>query len=237
VADGQGLVSLATHGVTAGVDLSLLTVAAALAYVTLFIAFVVWYRHLKRVWLLLLPVAFFFSARSLENYLLDLIPVAVVALATVTTTRAPAPPSVRLGRRRPSPALLVALPAAGVIVASVLAFASPPLQLSVQSVNPSPQGESIGTVTVAVRNRTDATVSPHFMVDTGNAHPSGFWSSVTGQPVVLAPHSTVTLTLRPPVSVGQPQLGSRWLVEAYTTQPSSLSASPLQVWEGWTLRP
>ena len=43
VAGGQGLVSLATHGITGGVDLIMLSVAAALALVTVVAAFAVWY--------------------------------------------------------------------------------------------------------------------------------------------------------------------------------------------------
>ncbi len=43
VADGQGLVTLAIHGLTGGVVLPLLSVAAALAYLALLAAFVVWY--------------------------------------------------------------------------------------------------------------------------------------------------------------------------------------------------
>lgn len=239
VADGQGIVSLATHGVTGGVNLSILTWAAGLAYVTIFAAFVVRYRDLKRIWLLLLPVAFFFSPRSLANYLVDLVPAAVVAMATVRTT-SPAPlsqPPPGPRRHRLLPALPVVVPAVGVVVALLFAFASPPLQLSVKSVQRSEVGGFIGSVTVSVQNRTDATVSPYFLVDTGDAHPSGFWTSKTGQRVVLAPHSSVTLTLRPPANIDQPGLGTRWLVEAYTAHPNSLSASPLQEWKGWNLRP
>ena len=123
------------------------------------------------------------------------------------------------------------------VVASVLAFAAPPLQLSVRHVYRSQSGGFIGSVVVSVRNRTDGTVTPHFLVDTGEDHPSGFWSSVTGRPVVLAPHSSLTLTLRPPVAIDQPVFGSLWLVEAYTTNPNSLSSSSLQTWKGWTLTP
>ena len=239
VADGQGVVSLATHGAVSSVNLSALTWAAALAYVAILAAFVVWYGELKRLWPLLLPLAFFFSARSLANYLVDLFPVAVVVVATVTRGAPVASPRSAPGirRHRVTHALPVVLPAVGVVVASVTAFGSPPLQLGVKDVYRSPHGGSIGSVTITVRNRTDTTVSPNFLVDTGGPHPSGFWSSVTGQPVVLAPHSSVTVSLRPPAIVDQPELGSQWLVEAYTSHPNTLSVSPLQIWKGWTLRP
>jgi hypothetical protein len=135
------------------------------------------------------------------------------------------------------PALSVGLPAIGVVVASVLAFSSPPLQLSVKAVHRSEYGGFIGSVIVSVRNQTGSTLLPHFLVDTGEDHPSGFWFSATGQQVVLRPHSSATLILRPPVDIDQPGLGSLWLVEAYTTHPTTLSASSLQEWKGWTLTP
>jgi uncharacterized membrane protein len=239
VADGQGLVSLATHGITGGVNLSILTWAAGLAFVTVFAAFVVWYRELKRVWLLLLPVAFFFSARSLANYLVDLFPVALVALTTVTTAaRTESSPAVAVVRRhRIACSLAVVVPAIGVIVASLLAFASPPLQLSVKDIYRSEAGGFIGSVVVSVHNRTDATVTPYFLVDTGEDHPSGFWFPANGRPVVLGPYSSATLRLRPPLDIDQPLIGSLWLVEAYTAHPNSLSSSSLQTWKGWTLTP
>jgi uncharacterized membrane protein len=239
VADGQGLVSLATHGITGGVNLSLLTWAAALAYVTVLAAFVLWYRELKRIWPLLLPIAFFFSARSLANYLVDLFPVALVAVATVGTPEAAtssASPH-RTRRRQAARVAPVVLPALGVALASVLSFVGPPLQLTVKDVYRSQSGGYIGSIVVSVHNRTDASITPHFLVDTGGDHPSGFWLPTAGQPAVLAPHASATLTLRPPGAIYQPDVGSGWLVEAYSTHPNSLSTSSTQVWKGWTLTP
>ncbi len=76
VADGQGLVSLSTHGITGGTNLEMLTVAGGFAYLALLASWLQWYPVLKRVWLLALPVAFFFSPRSLSSYLVNLFPVA-----------------------------------------------------------------------------------------------------------------------------------------------------------------
>ena len=83
VADGQGFVTLATHGLMGGVNLTMLSLAAALAMVGGIAAFVAWYPQLKRIWPLLLTVPFFFSPRSLSSYLVDLFPVALVAALSV----------------------------------------------------------------------------------------------------------------------------------------------------------
>ena len=88
IPDGQGLVTLALHGVARGVSLPLLTVASgALVLLTLLLAFVVWYPAMKRIWMLVLPVIFFVAPRSLSTYLLDLLPAALVAAVSVAPAR------------------------------------------------------------------------------------------------------------------------------------------------------
>ena len=243
VADGQGIVALALHGVTGGVNLGLLTMSCAVAYVAAVVAFAAFYPTLKRIWPLLLPAVFFFSARSLSSYLVNLFPVAVIAAATVAAA-VPAPPRPSGPRRSMEPTavvprarvsslgrpvLLVALLATGAIALSALALTSSPLQLSVRAVTTSHEGRTVDTVTVGVRNRTGAAVTPRFLVNTGD-NPNGFWQSADGRPLVLRPHQAVTVTLYPPVNTTAPQKGASWLVEAYTTSPRALSTSPRVLW-------
>ena len=238
VADGQGLVTLATHGVTGGVDLTLLTLAGGLAYVTTVAAFGIWYPVLKRVWPLMLPVAFFFSARSLASYLVDLIPVALVAATTVSPAQpvgqlasTGAVPRSPRGSRRWFPSLVIAVPAAGVVGAAALAFSSHPLQIDVRGVHTSHRGRSVETLTVTVVNRTGERVVPHVLVNTGN-NPNGFWVPSAGRALVVPPHGSTTVTLRAPPQTVAPETGARWLVEAYASTPRSLSTSRLEVWHG-----
>ncbi|HWF22399.1 MAG TPA: hypothetical protein VG226_09660 [Acidimicrobiales bacterium] len=230
VADGQGLVSLALHGITGGVNLSMLTLASALAYVALLIAMVIWFPAMKRVWLFLLPIVFFVAARSLTSYLVDFFPAAVVAAVTVTavTTRAKTITAVRL--RIALMATTAAAAVAGIVVAS-LAFVSPPLQLAVRAVRTSNQATTLNSVTVTVDNRTANSVTPHFMVIIGSGHPAGYWSPAGHRPVVLPPHGAATVTLYPPLFTEAPNHGDHWVVAAYTSKPGALSTSPLQFWK------
>ena len=128
IADGQGLVTLVLHGIAHGVSLPLLTLAGLLVLGAELAAMVIWYPAMKRIWLLLLPLAFFVATRSLSTYLADLYPAAIVAAVSV----APAPRAVvaagpgaspdagRTGGDRPGggrgvcggPRLLVTAPAA-----------------------------------------------------------------------------------------------------------------------------
>jgi len=228
VADGQGLVALATHGVTRGVDIGALAVAGALVYATLLIAWLRWYPALKRVWLLAVPLALFFSPRSLSSYLVDLFPVAVIAAVSVHG-RGGTVPVRRLVRRAGVAGVAVA--SIGALAAGGLAFASHPLGISVDGVKVDGGGRHLEAVTVTVRNLTRAPQRPHFTVNPG-AGTSGFWPMSPPAPLVLGPGKTATVTLEAPVTTSAPQPGARWVVEAYTSSPSTLSTSTLQVWAG-----
>ena len=231
VADGQGLVTLATHGLTGGVNLDLLSLAGALAMVGSVAAFVAWYRHLKRIWPLLLTVPFFISPRSLSTYVVDLFPVVVVAALSVDG------PPLRRGEDRRTPhrqlarpsVIVIALSGVGVVLASIMAFNGPPLQLSVDSIITSHGGRQLNAVTVSVVNGTSAAVVPHFLVNTATSQDyEGFWIPSQRGPVVLEPHVREKITLRPPATQVAPRRGAHWLVEAYTVDPSWLSNSPLE---------
>lgn len=230
VADGQGFVTLATHGLTGGVSLMMLSLAGALAMVGAVAALVAWYPQLKRIWPLLLTVPFFFSPRSLSSYLVDLVPVVVVAALSVDDAprfvRSDAPPP-RTGLLRPS-VLLVAVSGLGVAIVSCLAFVGPPLQLSVRGIVTSHAGTELNAVTVSVANQTSTRLVPRFLVDTATGQNyGGFWTPSDGHGAALGPHESETVTLYPPVWTASPRRGARWLVEAYTVDPSWLSTSPL----------
>ena len=234
VPDGQGLVSLALHGVTRGVTLPLLTLASVLVYASLVAALAVWYPAMKRMWMLLLPLTFFVAPRSLLSYLLDLYPAAIVAAVTVAPAAlagvARSAHSRTGGRLRWPLGLAALVPAAAAVVVTVLAFGSPPLQLDVARFHSSYSDTLLDSVTVAVHNDTDETVAPHFMVTIGSSHPSGYWHTLDRHPVVLGPHASTVVKLRPPTFTGAPTHGSYWLVQAYTSSPAALSNSPLQHW-------
>jgi hypothetical protein len=230
VLDGQGLATLALHGVVRGVSLPLLTLAGALVYLTLVVAFIVWYPQMKRLWLILLPLTFFVSTRSLSSYLIDFLPLTVVAVVTVAPG---VRPSFISGRGRfPLPSGLAAvgvgMAAVGVAIA---AFASPPLQLAVRATTSSHTATKFDSVTVTVHNTTDQTVVPHFMVTVGSGHPNGFWFQSHHRPVVIQAGGTAVVTLFPPDWTFAPTHGTHWLVEAYTSSPRALSTSPLQFWK------
>ncbi|HEY7915779.1 MAG TPA: hypothetical protein VIC86_02285 [Acidimicrobiales bacterium] len=241
VADGQGAVTLALHGLTGGVVLSLLSVAGVLAFGALLVAFVAWYPRMRRVWLFLVPVVLFLPGRSLSSYLIDFFPAAIVAALTVAGPVAvvpqidvrtpPTPPRWGARWRRWSAPLTVAGLVVAALAVATIAFSSAPLQVSVEGFRTSNFTQRLDAVTVRVHNLSDRRVTPHFMVTIGGGHPTGFWTSAAGgDPVALGPGDSATVTIQPRAYTWAPTRGSYWLVVAYTTSPNALSTSPPQFW-------
>lgn len=231
VADGQGLVTLALHGLTGGVVLPLLSVAAALAYVALAAAFVVWYPAMKVVWLFVLPLVLLVPGRSFSGYLIDFFPAALVAAVTVVGVPRAVGADARPPAHRWVARSAVGVPALASAAVCVVAFTSAPLDLSVVAVRTSQATLRLDAVTVTVHNLTGHRVTPHFLVALDSTHPSGFWAPASpGGQLALGAGATATVTLRPNQFTWSPAHGAHWLVEAYTTSPNALSTSGLQVW-------
>ncbi len=245
IAQGQGLVTLATHGITGGADLTMLSVVSVLGYLAMLTAWIRWYPTLKRAWFLVLPVVFFLAPRSLASYLVDLVPVAVVAAVTVHNAPHVSPSPAegpdasshaadRTDRAGFSPralaGILCALLAAMVLVGA-LALSSHTLGIKVDGVKTAKRGSDVAAVTLTVQNLTASTERPHFLVNPGSGE-AGFWKLAGGRDVVLAPRATETFTLYAPISTTSPQHGAKWLVEAYTSSPDTISTSSLETWSG-----
>jgi len=233
VADGQGVVTLALHGLTGGVVLPWLSAAAGLALVALLAAFALWEARLKRAWLFLVPLVLFVPARSLANYLVDFVPAALVAALSVAAADSGTEPR---GRSGWWPRLAVAVPAAASLALVVVAFSSAPLGISVDrvavaGVATADGGLSYRNVVVTVQNHSDGALVPHFIVSSGGGHPLAFWRATTvrGTDPVPAGSSSV-FVLRPESYVAAPPRGQWWLVAAYTTSPAALSTSAPQRW-------
>jgi hypothetical protein len=240
VAEGQGLVGFATHGFTSGVDLTTLSVSALLGYLAILVAFATWYSRLKRAIVLLVPFAFLLAPRSLSDYLVNFVPVALVAAVTVSdpakgrlsdrearSGAASLPPW--LHRRVGVAAFAAAI--AAVVATSSVAFASEPLQVVVNRVKPSKTLLYVRSITVTVRNETAAPVEPHFTVNTGPGI-NGWWRTVHRYGlIVIPPHGSLTVKLLPRLSTLLPEVGRSLIVEVYTPTPNALSLGS-SVWNG-----
>ena len=233
VANGQGLVSLAVHGLTGGVDITLLSFAATLALVALVTSFVLFYSKLKRLWIFLLPVVLFIPGRSLSTYLVDYFPAALVCVTSVAPIH-----DVSLSvRSRWKRSIAIGVPIVASLALIVVALTSAPLSLRVvgekTSAIKSSQLRFFDSITVVVHNRTGHALSPHFLVDIGDGNVSGFWKVTVVRGVMpIRPGASSTLRLKPRSFTWVPARHTYWLVEAYTSSPTSLSTSRLILWKG-----
>ncbi len=226
VPDGQGLVTLALHGLTGGVTLHGLWLSGALVLAAELFALVAWYPLLKRIWPFLLPLALFIPARSLTSYLLDFLPAALVAALSVRD--APREWRPRFTRAR---VIVLAATLVGACVAAGDALTTAPLTLSVTGVTTRDAHQRLTTISVAVTNASSVTVQPHFMVDLGGLHPSGFWRvRVLRGSLPLGPGRHALVVLSPPTWTWAPGHDQYWIVDAYSASPAALSTSAPQRW-------
>ncbi len=225
VPDGQGLVSLATHGLVRVVHPTYLQATGALLMVALLAAFVEWYPELKRTWLFALPIVLFVPSRSFSSYLVDFIPAAFVAV--LTTSR---PPDARVPHARP---LLrrgaVVVPACLAVVTTVLAFTGPPLTIKIDHYGATNHSQFMAPMVLTLTNNTSSPIEPHIMVVVGSGHPVGFWTTASS-PFVVPARSSVTTTFTPPRFLLAPEHYENWLVEALTSTPEALTTTPAYSW-------
>ncbi len=226
VPDGQGLVSLATHGLVRVVHPLLLQLTGALLMVALLIGFVAWYPRLKRTWLFAIPLVLFVPGRSLSSYLVDFVPAAFVAVLTT----APVPDAWTANARAKFRRVLVLVPAALAVGCAVLAFVGPPLSMRVDHYGTTNDGQFMGPMELTLTNNTSSPIEPHIMVVIGSGHPVGFWTPATSKGIILGAHSTVTSTFLPPKYLLAPQQYENWLVEALTSSPAALTTTPAISW-------
>lgn len=224
IPDGQGLVTLVTHGVVSTLHPAQLQLGAALAVVTLLIVVWRWYPAMKHAWLFALPLVLYLPSRSLSSYLVDFIPAAFIASLTTRPVVNPRP-------RDPRSAWLmlgVAVTSFGLIVSS---FLGSPLSVRVDHVKVTRVGLRFTKLEVTLVNHTSAPIRPHVMVVVGSSHPVGFWDFV-GHPggVVLAPGMTERVWLRAPANAYTPARHENWLVEVTSASPAFLVTSPARQW-------
>ena len=148
--------------------------AGTLAVITALAAFALYYARLKRAWVPLVALIFFWPTRSFASYLIDLLPAAILAATTVRS--APAIASLSLSRQRVLlRRLVVAVPAVAFLAALVVAVTAPqPLELEILELHSTGQLRTIDGIELRVHNRSDRPLTPHFTVANGG-YLTSFW--------------------------------------------------------------
>jgi hypothetical protein len=242
VPTGQGLISLTLFAHLGGGSLAAYTVVMILAALLLLAIYVGTYPLLRPATFMLPSLAYFFAARSQTNYLIPLIPVALVGAITAgppVARRAPA-----VGRRaaglmrgRHWGRAAAALSVLGV-AAIIYAFtAASPLTVTIVGQRTTGYLGGIKTLVVKVHNQTSKPLTPAYTVQTSHGDTT-FWKIWSG-PKTIAPGHTATLQLVARNYQAEPGLGDGFSVLAFTEHPAAVSVSHrflLNLWRTATLR-
>jgi hypothetical protein len=249
VPSGQGTVALSLFLHLGGGSLFAFTVATAFMAILTLVAYVGTYPLMRPATFILPALIYFFAARSQTNYLIALIPVAVIGAVTAGPA-VQAPPSSELdgalleagltGRGwRAWLAWIVgptgpvrSLRWAQAIAVSALLFAlatfysvtaPSPLTLTITGVKVNGILGVVQEATVRVTNTSYSRVTPSFTAQDGHGFTT-FWQVATG-PRVLAPGQSAKYSLFAPNSGAEPSLGGGFTLVAFNKSPGSVSVS------------
>jgi uncharacterized membrane protein len=222
---GQGLVGLTLFLRLGGGAMDGYNYAAALLFAGLLVLYAARFRTLGRACFVLPLLALFVSGRSLAEYWLTTIAVLSVGIVTAEEheIRAVKPrfawATARPVLRRFAPVGLFA-PAAACLA---FALATPqPLAMRILSAHSNRTLYSVQTIRVLVRNRSGQPLRPHFATNVSGQ--AVLWNA-TGGPAVLAANAAAVYRLAAPDTSSMPPNGTKFVVEAVTASPRTISST------------
>jgi hypothetical protein len=223
---GQGLVNLTLIGRIGGGDLTFYTLAGVAWLVLALLGMGLRYAKVKRAWVFVVITAFFFVPRSMSNYLLMLIPAAIVAALSVRGVPHDGPlveiPLVRRCSRG-----VLAISVFAVVAAVTGAVAAPaPLDMAVTGVSTNGQQGLVTAATLQIHNNTARVLHPTFTV-VNAGYVTNFWTPARAGagPVTVGPHQSEVLTLQAPDESSMPDAQAPFRMFAYTTGPAAVSST------------
>ena len=228
---GQGAVALSLFLHLGGGSLAAYTAASVVLALLLLTAYLGTYPLLRPATFILPAFVLFFASRSYGNYLVSLVPAAIVAAATIQAQRPSADHLPSRGRPRLD-AFVRPARWRGAIVAGTALFAGAliyalsagqPLKLRVSAIRTTGQLATIEQLKLQVTNTSDSQVTPAFTVDEGGGVTT-FWHIAAGPGKLLA-GASANYTIIAPNYPAQPSIGGGFTVLAFSQGPAAVSAS------------
>jgi len=212
---GQGLIGLTMFEHFGG-QLRFYSYASVLIVVVTFSLYLGWYKTMKRLWPILIPISFFWPNRSFSSYMVMMLPAVLVGVTTARHNFAP-------GWRPARVVFVGALTTTGACLVAAMTM-SPTLSLQVLGERSTGQLQSIDHLSVRVTNHSESPITPHFTITPGGQQTS-FWYRTTG-PAAIPPHATVVEGLEAPNTESMPGMNGGFIVDAFSDQPAQLATSP-----------
>ncbi|WP_020375797.1 hypothetical protein [Sulfobacillus thermosulfidooxidans] len=224
VPEGQGLITLSLFLHIGGGSLFAYTILSAIVLLGLLLIYFLTYPRLK-AWTLLIPsLALFVATRSFGSYLVMLVPAAMMSLATTETYSS---------GKLPTSVKIVLSGIGFVILTSVLAalVIPSPMKLNLIGLHTTGQLATVDQVDLAVTNRTNRLLHPHFTADMSGTL-TAFWNQISG-PAALQPHQTADYVLAAPNFYSQPALTGGFQMVAFTAHTKTISHTNSYVPSTW----
>lgn len=224
VPNGQGLITLSLFLHIGGGSLLAYTALSAVLLLGLWVVYLVTYPQLK-LWTFIVPsVALFVATRSFGSYLVMLIPASVIAYLTIR------PPETQVMTAKAWATVGLSGLAVAVGLGAALGIPSP-LAMQLVGLNTTGQLATVDQVNVAVTNRSDRTLAPHFTADLSGTM-TAFWNRLAG-PRALRPGQTAIYTLAAPNFYAQPPLTGGFQMVAFTAGDKTISHTGSYVPSTW----
>jgi hypothetical protein len=249
VPSGQGTVALSLFLHLGGGSLFAFTVATVLMAVLTLVAFVGTYPLMRPATFILPALIYFFASRSQTNYLIALIPVAIVGAVSAGAAPQAVPRSGFQGAlvesgmsgggwrgwlaRSVGPtgpvrslrwAQAIAVAAVLFVIAALYSVTAPsPLSMTISQVQVNGILGLVQQVTVRVTNNSSSRTKPAFTIEDSRGYTT-FWKVAHG-PRSLAPGQVASYRLYALNSGAEPSNAGGFTVIAFTNKPGSVSAS------------
>jgi hypothetical protein len=228
VPSGQGLISLTLFAHLGGGSLQAYTLILALMAVLVLVLFVGTYPLLRPATFILPSVFYFFAARSQTNYLIPLIPVAIVGAVTAGPPAARRASGVgkRLGGIMRGRLWLRATGAVAVVAALAILYAFTslsPLTITILKEGTTGYLGGIRFLDIEVHNHTDQALKPSYTIQTSHGDTT-FWR-VNHGPRMIKPGTTAKLQIYARNYQAEPGLSDGFSVLAFTDHPEAVSVS------------
>jgi hypothetical protein len=227
VPDGQGVVALAVRAGLGGGRLDLLGLVGLAGIVVSLLGLLLWWRQLKRVWPVFVPIVLMLPTRSLSTYLVMALPAVLVGCVTAAPARRGVlTPSVR--RPLVAAAGLGGAMAVGGVVATLSWPA--PLQVSVLDTRTTGAWQTVSAVDVMVTNTGSTPLEPAITLD-GEGHYGSIWREAGVAPEgpslasPLTPGESRTVRLLAPNTQSMPMVSSRFVAIAFLDDPAAVAVS------------
>lgn len=224
---GQGLIGLSVFTRLGGGDLHLFNDGSLILLIGLWVVIYFRYNRLKSLIFFTPVVSFFFADRSFASYLVDLLPVIIIAILSQRDTVLTSVAQKKHSRTFKFKLFAWLSPWWAIIPGVLMLLAAlairGPFQITVQSVSTTGQFATINRLNVSVHNQTGQSLTPHFTVDGGGQYTT-FWNVLQG-PKIIAPGDTVTYELQSPNTGAMPSIQGGFQVVAFTAKQGSVSES------------